>query len=302
MSPTRTEPGRTIRRLFAVLVLVSLYWLIDGRDAFAVSGSSVTVCGGSARVLDYSKFSHSNPQEHADLMARSNCESCHRRNDSSLAPRFPVHKDCTGCHLIQFTSSDSSSAVNLICVICHTSQSLDSTNPPTRSFPALRSFVAEFDHAQHLQGKESARPSAGCTACHNSTRRGVGQSIPARLGAHQTCYQCHSAGKQASSLSACGICHALGRYSPTTTNARAFRAGFSHVDHGARVRLTCTSCHNVRAQGLPQAKQVGFISPTQHFSSARAQTCTTCHNGRRAFGDTNTHDCKRCHKRDGFRF
>src|SRR5215207_1863600 len=43
---------------------------------------------------DYSRFSHSTPREHTDLMGRSNCGSCHRRGDSSTIPRFPVHKDC----------------------------------------------------------------------------------------------------------------------------------------------------------------------------------------------------------------
>ncbi|MBA2703901.1 MAG: hypothetical protein H0U60_08620 [Blastocatellia bacterium] len=250
---------------------------------------------------DYSKFSHSNPREHAELMSRSNCGTCHRRNDGSLSPRFPLHKDCTGCHLVQFTASNRTSAVNPICTICHTRDGLNSSNPITKPFPALLSFRAEFDHAQHLQGKETARPSAGCAACHTPARRGVAQSIPARLTAHRTCYECHSQGKQASDLSSCGVCHALGSYSSTSTNTRAYRVSFSHADHGARARLSCTNCHNVRGQGLQQTRQISSISPAQHSANSRAQSCMTCHNGRRAFGDTDTHDCKRCHKRETFR-
>jgi c(7)-type cytochrome triheme protein len=121
------------------------------------------------------------------------------------------------------------------------------------------------------------------------------------LNAHQICYECHSPGKQASSLSSCGVCHALGTYSPTSTIARAYRLSFSHADHGARARLSCTNCHNVRVQGLPQATQVSSILPAQHFAHPRGQNCVTCHNGQRAFGDTDTRDCKRCHKGETFR-
>src|SRR6266850_5709713 len=88
---------------------------------------------------DYSKFSHSSPKEHwdvtKDLNGRSRCGSCHRRSDSSPAPRFPVHKDCTGCHLVQFTSS--SSAENPICTICHTKEGINLPKPLVRNFSVL---------------------------------------------------------------------------------------------------------------------------------------------------------------------
>ena len=249
---------------------------------------------------DYSRFSHSSPREHADLMDRKNCESCHRRG-AGVAPTFPLHKDCTGCHLVQFTAANRGAEVNPICIICHTKDGLNSSNPPTKTFSGLRTFRAEYDHAQHLQGKENAKPAAGCVACHTATLRGVAQSIPAHLNAHRICYECHSAGKQASDLSSCGVCHSLGSYAPTSTNAASYRVSFSHAEHAGRARLTCTSCHNLKGRGLPQGKQVSSNSAFEHFAGSRAQSCATCHNGRRAFGDADTHDCKRCHKRDGFR-
>lgn len=249
---------------------------------------------------DYAKFSHSSPSAHAALTARSSCSSCHRRSDDSPEPRFPVHKDCTGCHLAQFTAPVASS-VNPICTICHDQNDLNSSNTRTKKFPGLRSFTAEFDHAQHVQGNEQARPAEGCATCHTLIQRGVAQSIPARLSAHQTCYQCHSPGRQASAFSSCGSCHALGSYSPTPTTAQAYRVHFSHADHGPRQRLACTSCHAVMGRGLPQRRQVSSIRPAQHFSSPHAQSCMTCHNGRRAFGDTDTRACKRCHSGPGFR-
>ena len=255
-----------------------------------------------AAVSDYSKFSHSSPKEHADLMGRENCSSCHRRGDASTAPRFPLHKDCTGCHVVQFTAS-SSSSINPICTICHKAESLNSSNAPLKSFPRLASFTADFDHAQHLKGIESARPSAGCAACHRPANRAVAETIPAGLNAHQVCYECHSPGKQASQTASCGSCHRLGSHSPTSTKARAYRVGFSHADHGSRERLTCERCHNVRERGLPQARQVTSVLAAEHTPFSRALSCKTCHFGRPgAVGDKgpNFDDCKRCHKGQTF--
>ncbi len=247
---------------------------------------------------DYSKFSHSSPREHADLMGRENCGSCHRRSDGSPGPRFPLHKDCTGCHLIQFTAANSSSSVNPICTVCHKSEALNSSGAPLKNFPRLVSFSAEFDHAQHLRGIESARPGRGCAACHIAANRGVAETVPARLNAHQICYECHSPGQSASKTSSCGSCHKLGSYSPTSTAVRAYRFGFRHADHAARERLTCDSCHNLRGRGLQQTRQVSSVLSAQHYTNPRAQSCATCHNDQRVFGDkgANFDVCKRCHK------
>ena len=139
--------------------------------------------------------------------------------------------------------------------------------------------------------------------CHHTpANRGIAETVPARAPAHQTCYECHSPGKQASKTSSCGSCHSLGHYSPTTTAARAYRMGFSHEDHGPRERLNCDRCHNVRARGLPQTKQVSSILSTQHYSNPRAQSCASCHNDGRVFGDkgSNFDVCKRCHKGSKF--
>jgi c(7)-type cytochrome triheme protein len=253
---------------------------------------------GESPAADYSKFSHSSPREHADLMGRANCASCHRRNDGSVEPKFPLHRDCTGCHLVQFTASKNSSSVNPICTICHKPEALNSSNPPLKNFPRLVSFAAEFDHVQHLKGIAAARPTQGCTACHSPANRGVAQTIPARLNAHRVCYECHSPGQSASKTSSCGSCHRLGSYSPTSTAARAYRFGFSHAAHTERQRLTCDSCHNLRGRGLQQTVQVSSVPSAQHYTNPRAQSCATCHNSQRAFGDKgpNFDDCKRCHK------
>jgi hypothetical protein len=297
-------PKRRLWLLAApLLVLVCLPAINSvGRRAAASAGAPGALPGGApAAARDYSRFSHSSPREHAELTGRSNCASCHRRGDGSPEPRFPAHRDCTGCHLAQFTEAGGPSPVNPICTVCHGGGGPGAPNPSTKKFPGLLSFTAEFDHAQHVRGGESARPADGCVTCHAPTRRGVAKTIPARLDAHQTCYQCHSPGRQAGNLSSCGSCHGLGTYSPTPTGARAYRRGFSHADHGAGRRLSCDSCHAVKGRGLPQARQVSSALPVQHFADPRAQSCKTCHNGRRAFGDEDFNFCNRCHRRPGYR-
>lgn len=284
----RHFPGLRLRPLppltAALFIIVLFIWTSGG-----LSGPAT-----SAQTKDYSKFSHSNPKDHSDLMG--NCGSCHRRRDSSVEPAFPLHKDCTGCHIVQFTASNALSSVNPICTICHKAEGLNSPAAPLKTFPRLATFTAEFDHAQHLQGTSDARPGRGCAACHVPANRGVAESIPARLNAHRLCYECHSPGRQASATSSCGSCHKFGRYSPTATTSRAYRLGFSHADHGPRARLNCDRCHDVRPRGFPQRRQVTSIAPVQHLSNSRA--CITCHNGQRAFGEHaqgNFENCRRCH-------
>jgi predicted CXXCH cytochrome family protein len=281
------------------------YWV---RNLF-LSAATILVVSmfGTAQTRDYSKFSHSTPAEHARLMDRNNCQSCHRPN-GQLRPAFPVHNDCTGCHLVQFTQAGTG-AVNPICTVCHNTSDLAAGKPTMKSFSGLRSFNAQFDHAQHWQGAEAARPQGGCITCHAAARGGVARTIPGRMDAHRICYDCHAPGKAASQFSSCGSCHAPGRYSPTSTGSRAYRLSFSHASHSSRQRLDCQSCHRVKGRGLPQRSQVSSITPVEHLIGTRSQTCKTCHNlppgaqrsGLRAFGDKDTHDCKRCHRREDFR-
>jgi c(7)-type cytochrome triheme protein len=247
---------------------------------------------------DYSRFSHSYPGAHAALAGRWSCAICHDRRNNSVEPEFPQHKDCISCHQTQFTTPNSP-----LCSICHTTEGLNQQNPPLKKFPALRSFNAEFDHAQHTVGLAEARSQQACASCHAPLRRGVAKTIPAGLGAHQTCYQCHTPGKESRGIdiSSCGTCHGTGRYAPTTSAALSFRIGFSHAEHGPRQTLSCNSCHNVGARGLRQGRQVTSTFPAQHFPATRAQTCATCHNGQRAFGETDFNDCKRCHTGPTFR-
>jgi c(7)-type cytochrome triheme protein len=240
---------------------------------------------------DYSKFLHSS-QQHASAA----CTSCHHRNDNSARPSFPGHKDCTNCHLSQFTTPNIP-----MCSICHTS--VNGNNPPLKNFPDKfnESFNMKFDHAQHMTG--TARPKNGCVFCHGTPlRRGVALSIPAGLSAHDGCYTCHTpnATSQGKEIASCGVCHDRKAYSRTPTDANAFRQSFSHADHSARQRINCDDCHNY-TPGLPQRRQVSSTRALVHFPTGN-NTCATCHNGRRAFGgDLDFKNCRRCHTGQSFR-
>jgi hypothetical protein len=314
VEPTRRGHalGVSSRRALSLVMLFlffgcALLILFIGERAVAVTNEATikslpesleTLLFAPAAPQDYSRFSHSYPGAHAALSGRWSCSICHTRRDNSLEPGFPQHKDCISCHQTQFTTPNSP-----LCAICHRAEGLSQQNPPLKKFSSLRSFNAEFDHAQHTTGLAEARSQQGCAACHSPARRGIAKTIPAGLGAHQTCYQCHTPGRQSGGIdiSSCGVCHAPGRYARTSTQARSFGIGFSHVDHGLRQRLNCESCHIVARRGLAQGRQVSSTFPAQHFPNTRAQTCVTCHNSQRTFGETSFNDCKRCHTRPTFR-
>ena len=278
--PTRAaRVGTPVRSRFCN-ILTFLFFLFPFSFAFAQGNDS-----------DYSKFLHTS-SKHASI----GCASCHHRNDNSSRPGFPGHKDCTGCHLTQFTTPNIP-----MCSICH--QSVNGDDPPRKPFPDefKESFNVKFDHAQHMSG--AARPRSGCTACHSSPlRRGVALSIPAGLGAHDGCYTCHTPNAQANGrdLASCGVCHAQTAYARTPTDAPAYRVAFSHAQHTARLRLSCSDCHNYTA-GLAQRRQVSSPRALEHFPNGN-NTCATCHNGRRTFGgDLDFKNCRRCHTGASFR-
>lgn len=291
---TRSRTAATKRRVISLAILLVA---VSGLLIVLIADARVEVvesAPGSAQGADrdYSNFSHTSPR-HASL----ECAACHLRQTNSATPSFPGHKACTDCHLAQFVTPSLP-----LCAICHTN--LEAQNPPLKAFPSSfkESFNMKFDHAQHNAG--AARPQTGCAFCHTPARRGVAFNIPASLSAHNQCYVCHTPGAQSPvtgrDISSCATCHAQSAYVRTSTNARAFRASFSHADHGARQRLSCADCHSL-APGFPQSRQVSVPRTAEHFTNARAQSCMTCHNGKRAFGDTNFNDCRRCHQGQTFR-
>ena len=227
--------------------------------------------------LDYSRFQH-NSQNHSRLP----CLLCHRRESNSPIPKRPGgsgHLPCAGCHAQQFSNSDSP-----ICTICHT----DVKSGALKSFPHLKSFRMKFDHSRHVK-----MGSVSCATCHRPARGGVALSIPAGFNAHTTCYGCHTPRAQSGGrdISSCGTCHQLGGYSRTPQFAQAFRVGFNHAKHQ---KVTCNECHQVRSE-MPQRRQVTAPEPLNHHATGRAQSCMTCHDGKRAFGGDDFTACKRCH-------
>ncbi|MBC7912229.1 MAG: cytochrome c3 family protein [Pyrinomonadaceae bacterium] len=283
----------TLRRrwlTFIVMLIGALLWLASYSSRASENGASPSKPVGDDR--DYSKFSHG-----TDNHSRQACASCHTRANNDATPRFPGHKACTDCHLAQFTTPKIP-----MCNICHSS--LSGSNPPLRAFPAKfdESFNVKFDHAQHDRGE--ARPAASCAACHTaSLRRGVAMTIPAGINAHNNCYQCHTPGKTSGGrdISSCATCHSVASYRRTPTNSVAFNASFSHAKHSSKQRLDCADCHTLR-EGLPQTKQVSSPRTSQHFPPARGMSCATCHNNKRAFGEADYDDCKRCHTGATFKF
>jgi cytochrome c553 len=290
----RARP-RAVRRL-RVLAACAFAWLLPLALASyertpAAPAPALTVKAGAAEPQGGSRFSHSTPS-HATLA----CASCHERPDNSPAPRWPGHKACIDCHAQDFVTRG---AQLRVCANCHSN--LEGNDPPLKAFPGLTGFNMRFDHARHVSG--GARPPEGCASCHRPARRGVALTIPAGAPAHANCYGCHTpdARGPAGDIGSCSTCHAQGPYRRTPTAARAYAVSFSHAAHGARQGLRCDQCHQVRA-GVGQGRQVTSPQPTQHFGSARAQTCMTCHDNRRAFGGDDFADCKRCHKGQTFRF
>ena len=236
---------------------------------------------------DYSKFLHSSTNH-----ARMPCLLCHRRESNAARPNLPGgsgHVPCIGCHAQQFANAESP-----ICTICHT----DVRSGAVKSFPRLKSFRVNFDHARHLN-----MGNVNCATCHRPARGGVARSIPAGFNAHTTCFGCHTprANSGGRDISSCGTCHKLGGYARTPSWTAAFRMNFSHAKHGPSQKLACNECHQVRA-GLPQRKQVTSPEAANHHASGRGQSCMSCHDGKRAFGGDDFSVCKRCHTGTRWRF
>lgn len=285
--------GRKVSTLVVVLATAASFaWILNQ----AVLGSRIdreAELIGRAQPpnasQDYSHFKHDNPQH-----ARLPCLLCHRRESNSSQPSLPGksnHAPCTGCHAQQF--SDLSSP---ICVICHTNPQAGTV----KSFPTLQSFNVKFDHARH------AAVGTTCATCHRPNRRGAALSIPAGLNAHSLCFGCHTPDAKTNesngrSLGSCSTCHELGRYVRTTERARAFRLGFSHQSHYASADLGCGRCHRV-IPAQPPGRQVTSPVALNHHAPARAVSCMTCHNGKRAFGGDDFSVCKRCHTGSSWRF
>ena len=259
---------------FIVLLAVFTLTISSGRRELNAQKMKVPETG------DYSRFQHSTAYH-----TRLPCALCHRRETNSARPQFPGSSDhlpCAGCHTKQFADSS-----NAICTICHS----DVQSGALKPFPSLKSFNMKFDHTRHVR-----LGGAGCTTCHRPSRGGMAMSIPAGFNAHVTCFGCHTQQAKSGdrSISSCGVCHELGRYSRSPELAAAFRVGFSHAEHNRDEGLNCSDCHRLRA-GNTQ-REISGPQALNHHASPNALSCASCHNGKRAFGGDDFTVCKRCHQ------
>jgi len=259
--------------------LVAFVYLNSPKSSNAAESVPAIAASDPNPPQDFSKFSHGTTQH-----SRMPCLLCHQRNDNSTRPKLPGHTPCAACHTQQFNDASSG-----ICTICHT----NAGSGALKGFPGLRSFSTKFDHSRHAR-------LANCATCHSSSRQGVAFSVPARLGGHSTCFQCHGPDREVAgkNLGSCNTCHTPGRPVRFSATAKAFSKGFSHARHRG---MSCSACHTVRAE-LVRSSQVSSPVAAMHFSSQGTASCASCHNNRRAFGANDFGDCKRCHQGSRFRF
>jgi len=274
-----TSGPRHLRTGVLMSGLIASFSLIALTYSGNVSTSERIVPDDAAAAQDFSRFRHDTAQH-----TRLPCLVCHVRSDNSSSPKMPGHIPCSSCHTQQFAEGNA----NPICSICHTATDV-------KSFPPLRSFNAVFDHGRHVR-------QTNCATCHKPASRGVALSIPSRLSAHATCFQCHGprtviGGKN---IGSCSTCHQSGRLVRTPESARAFAVNFNHAEHSKK-GLSCNDCHTVRP-GARRGAQVAAPVASMHFARAGTNSCAACHNNRRAFGGNDFSDCRKCHEGRTFKF
>lgn len=271
---SRRRPKQLVAYVFAVVVVLGLPSIARQMRATA---QKMQVPENA----DYTRFQHA-----SSYHARLPCALCHRSENNSVKPVLPggsKHLPCAGCHVKQFADSS-----HPICTICHTNVQSGSLKP----FPTLTSFSMRFEHARHVRMNNLS-----CSSCHRASRRGVAMTIPTGFNAHVTCNQCHASGAKSGDrdISSCGVCHQLGRPTRVSQTAPAFQVGFSHSKHDKSEGLSCNECHQVRMAAAVRL-QISSPQPLNHHASAKAFSCISCHNGKRAFGGDDFSSCKRCHK------
>jgi len=286
--------------------------------------TSPTQQASAKQPIDYNRFTH---QTHLGLINVPNtnfarelkCDSCHERpgareistgivattdRNKQLSLKFPGHKACVECHVVQFTSKPQQT-----CVICHNTEQGLNARPPQRDFPRRYDFNAFFDakqHENHITYKLSDGKQLDCAFCHKPTQKALAVSI----ASHSECYVCHAPGSfdnKASVKNGCVVCHTqMVRPQPEPFSAklesRAYGAKFSHAEHVKY--MGCTSCHSVQAgynQYSPSSPRV-----KQHNTATQSggRGCFSCHDGKQHYGRTvfsgdDAQSCGKCHNTGG---
>lgn len=282
---------------------------------------------------DYSRFTH---QTHADLTGKPKavkvpgtnqtrelkCDSCHTRPTPSAATtptpapvparnqqlqlKFPGHKACIECHVIQFTSRPLQT-----CSICHNPDRGLTQNPPQREFPARTDFNAFFNgvqHQKHVEYKLQDGQKLDCAFCHQATPKKAARTI----ASHPECYVCHtpkSWDQKASRTSDCAVCHKL----PTKPeesqplsakySSKAYDAHFSHRTHIGYAEGDCLKCHTISGDYNQPAPSTIQIVGHRADAQRNGRGCFSCHNdvkqynGHAIFGEKSVDKCSKCHTR-----
>ncbi len=130
--------------------------------------------------------------------------------------------------------------------------------------------IVKFSHRKHVQDF-----GMDCLMCHPAAKESRLASDPLN-GGHDQCQTCH----EEQIGGDCGYCHT----NPDNIEPRqpaAREIFFSHAEHVAMEGVDCRTCHS----GVENAEQLGDI----HLPGM--ETCTTCHNDRKATGA-----CENCHQ------
>jgi hypothetical protein len=260
----------------------------DGKQAFAARAPTCRRCHADA---DRSAASPDVPIRRFDHRAHAarglalECAACHALDgDGRPRPASADHRPCAdvGCHADDFRAREPR-----ICGGCHVGIEPFRPLKADVARPVLTEFGVEYSHRAHA---ERGAPSA-CVGCHVGI---AGGGPERRLGkGHASCAgeRCHTAGKAAPALDACGGCHALGLL-PERDAAQEHRAWsigprFRHAGHEhdrAGTPLACEGCHPTAA-GARTIREV---------AAPAKPSCAPCHDGRIAFKMTG-HGCARCH-------
>jgi hypothetical protein len=277
--------------------------------------------GPGKKPVDYNRFIHKThlgriKVPNTNFARDLKCESCHERpsdreianniiptteRNKQLSLKFPGHKACVECHVVQFTSKPQQT-----CVICHNTEQGLNARPPQRDFPRRYDFNAFFDakqHELHVTYKLSDGKQMDCAFCHKPTQRALAVTI----ASHSECYTCHAPGSfndKAKVKSDCAVCHTQqmlttppAPYSDKLAS-RAYGAKFSHAEHVKF--MDCKACHSIQGSYIQYSPSSPRVK--QHNTSAQTggRGCFSCHDGKQRYGRTvfsgdDASACVKCH-------
>ena len=323
MFTTKTPRPQSYSKVFLCALgvfVVSVAWGMTATQTGAVSSSS-------QGPKDYSHFTH---KSHSGMVKvpgtqqtrELKCENCHERlepknagiliparvgttqRNEQLQVKFPGHKACVECHVIQFTSRPFQT-----CSICHNQDQDLPKNPPQRDFPLRTDFNAFYDAKQHEAHGKYKLPDGKelkCDVCHKPTAKQAGLTIPS----HAECYVCHtpkSADQKASLKSDCSVCHKL----PTRPEEKepfstkyltlAYGAHFSHKTHIGYAKEDCLACHTISGNYNQPAPRTIQTNGHRTEGQLKGRGCFSCHDGVKQyqghpiFSGDETDKCKKCH-------